>query len=143
MAAVTTVSAADAAVVGRAGHRQVHVIENAIASDGFEFHLPSTRRSGEVLFLGHLAYEPNILAAKRLALEVRCGPPAPPHATLTLAGRCPNREVMALAGPGVQVLADPEDVRPLYRRAQAACFPLELGRAPVSRFLNRCCAACR
>lgn len=137
MAAVTAVSAADADVIGRAGHHQVHVLENAIASDGFEFQLPSTRRSGEVLFLGHLAYEPNILAAKRLALEV-----LPrlrrhhPHATLTLAGRCPNREVLALAGPGVQVLADPEDIRPLYRRAQAACFPLELGAGTSLKILE-------
>lgn len=137
MTAVTAVSAADAAMIQRAGRHEVRVVENAIASDGFEFHPPSTRRSGEVLFLGHLAYEPNVLAAKRLALDVMPRlRQRHPHATLTVAGRCPNREVQALASPVVQVLANPEDIRPLYRRAQVACFPLELGAGTSLKILE-------
>ncbi|WP_245429700.1 MULTISPECIES: glycosyltransferase family 4 protein [Mesorhizobium] len=82
-----------------------------------------------VVFIGHLAYPPNIDAAQRLANvilpRIRN---ALPDARLVLAGRTPRPEVQALARlPGVELIEDPADVAPLLSSAHLTIVPLTAG----------------
>ena len=91
---------------------------------------PSTDNGFPVIvFIGHLAYPPNVDAAQRLASfilpRVRN---ALPDARLVLAGRTPRPEVQALAGlPGVELIEDPADVAPLLSSAHLTIVPLTAG----------------
>lgn len=77
------------------------------------------------LFLGHLAYSPNVAAASFIAKKLA---PRLPQVSFILAGRAPTRRVkkMVLA-KNLQLIADPKDVAPLYRQASLALLPLFAG----------------
>lgn len=82
-----------------------------------------------VLFIGHLGYKPNIDAAERLArtilprIQERF-----PMARLVLAGRYPKPAVKALSGlQGVDLVENPDDLRPLLARAHLSIIPLSAG----------------
>lgn len=81
-----------------------------------------------LLFVGHLAYPPNVLAAETLTKailpELRRGLP---DARLTIAGRNPAAPVRRLHGDGVVILADPPDIAALLAEADFAVLPLEAG----------------
>jgi len=90
-----------------------------------------TRPTGEVsaLFVGHLGYRPNILAARRLIdriwPRIRT---LEPDGRLVIAGRRPHKSVGARAGTvGLTVVADPVDLAPLYAGASVALLPLTVG----------------
>jgi glycosyltransferase involved in cell wall biosynthesis len=81
-----------------------------------------------LLFVGNLGYEPNVDAALWLAREIvprlrQAGSPV----ELRIAGSHPGSEVAALAGPGVEVCADPVDLAPHYAWADAALAPVRAG----------------
>ncbi len=110
----------------------VRIVPNAIPR--FEL-LPKERRErnhGEgpprLLFVGHLSYRPNVLAAKFLARSI-----LPrlqfqlPGAQLVLAGRNPKPRVSALAGNGVKVVGNPVDVADLLAAADFAVLPISIG----------------
>ncbi|HEY6630922.1 MAG TPA: glycosyltransferase [Rhizobiaceae bacterium] len=82
-----------------------------------------------LLFVGHLGYGPNLAAAKRLAENilplVRQNFPA---ARLVLAGRRPQLEAQHLAGvPGVELVADPDDLSELLASSHISVMPLSEG----------------
>jgi glycosyltransferase involved in cell wall biosynthesis len=78
-----------------------------------------------LLFVGDLAYVPNVDAAVRLCDEIL---PAVPSATATIVGARPSAAVRALAGrPGVRVHADVESVTPYYAAADVVVVPLAAG----------------
>lgn len=86
-------------------------------------------RRRELLFVGALAYPPNIHAAcwlaRRLMPRLRVHAPA---TTLTLAGARPTKTVRDLARlPGIRVVADPRDIDDLYARTAIAVAPLFQG----------------
>lgn len=84
----------------------------------------------DALFVGHLGYRPNILAALRLAQRIfPLVRRAVPTARLTLAGRAPDRRLRAAlaADAGVSLVADPVDLAPLYAGATMALVPLSEG----------------
>lgn len=91
---------------------------------------PHKQRSGSplLLFIGHLGYRPNIIAADRLVREIfpkvlqRL-----PGARLILAGRSPDKKVLALGGDGIEIVADPVEVAPLLAAADFAVAPLTIG----------------
>ena len=95
------------------------VIPNGVDSEHFAIR-PGIRRDRQlVLFTGTLGYPPNILATAFLAREV-----LPlvqrqiPGARLVIAGRDPCADVLSLARhPGITVLGDVEDLRPLLATA--------------------------
>jgi glycosyltransferase involved in cell wall biosynthesis len=82
-----------------------------------------------LLFVGHLGYMPNVVAAERLARNI-----LPlvrrtlPSARLILAGRYPKPAVRDLAAlPGEELVADPEDLSPLLARSHISVMPLSEG----------------
>ena len=107
---------------------RVHHVPNAVDVGEYPFEPPSARECRTLLFVGHLAYGPNIDAATTLARrvfpEVRR---RLPDARCVIAGAAPRKAVQVLAGDGVEVLADPEDLEPLWSRAGALVCPLRWG----------------
>ncbi|MEO3934477.1 glycosyltransferase [Micrococcaceae bacterium Sec7.4] len=90
---------------------------------------PAARQSGPVVcFVGSLNYGPNIDSVKVLIGKI-----APlvwekvPDARFVLAGRRPEPEVLALAGPRVEVLANVPSVLDVFQSADVAVFPDEHG----------------
>jgi len=87
--------------------------------------VPGARRP-RLLFLGHLAYPPNVQAAyllcRKVAPLLKRLPEAP---ELVLAGRAPTRKLRALAAAaGATLIADPPDVGPLLEAADIMLAPL-------------------
>ncbi len=80
-----------------------------------------------LLLVGNLAYEPNVDAAQWLAGQIvpRLAQELP--VALRLAGARPSAGVAALAGGGIQVVADPPDMAPHYDWADVAVVPIRAG----------------
>jgi len=123
------VSPADAAELSQTLGRPVDGIPN-----GIDPRIVDRGRVGEpeprtIAFVGSLDYPPNQLGATRLARRVYPLVTARvPSARLLIAGRRPPPDVRALAGNGITVLADVDDVRDVYERASVVAYPGELGR---------------
>lgn len=88
-----------------------------------------SKRTGPVVcFVGSLNYGPNIDSAKVLVNKI-----APlvwekiPDARFVLAGRRPGPDVLSLAGPRVDVLANVPSVLDVFQSADVAAFPDEHG----------------
>jgi glycosyltransferase involved in cell wall biosynthesis len=86
----------------------------------------ATDRRARLLFLGHLAYPPNVQAAYFLCREVApLLQRLPENPELVLAGRAPTRKLRALAErAGATLVADPPDVAPLLETADVMLAPL-------------------
>lgn len=107
---------------------RVHHIPNAVDVDELPFVNPSARAGRDLLFIGHLGYGPNIDAATTLARQVfPAVRSALPGTRCVIAGAEPVRAVCALAGDGVDVVADPEDLGPQWSRAGVLVCPLRWG----------------
>jgi len=89
---------------------------------------PAAEQPGTLLFTGTFAHLPNRDAARWLAREIM---PAlrkrVPEARLRLAGSAPPREVLDLAGPGVEVVADPPSMEPELEAAALVIAPVRSG----------------
>ncbi len=115
---VTCVSERDAEVVRGVREGPVEVIANGTALDEVSF-VPASQRTGsDVLFVGLMSHAPNVAGALFLARDVM--PRVwreEPSARLVLCGRTPTRELLALAGPRVEVTGTVESVGPYLSRA--------------------------
>jgi len=79
----------------------------------------------DLLFVGNLAYAPNVEAADWLCREVM---PRLPDTTIALVGSSPGPAIAELAeSPGVTLAADVADVTPWYDAARVAVAPLHSG----------------
>ncbi len=111
----------------------VHVVPNGIPrSRILSAGLPVMREAapGEIrlLFVGHLGYPPNVDAAQWLARDILPALRERLDARLVLAGRSPAPDVQALdADPGIDVIADPDDLEPILAGADIAVLPIRLG----------------
>lgn len=123
------------------GHRAValagraiawHVVPNPIPAWACQQPLPKSDRSRalQLLFVGHLGYAPNIVAAERLLSRIL---PAilrdRPDAVLDICGRTPHPGLRTLADatPQARLHADPADLAPFYASATLALIPLTEG----------------
>lgn len=102
------------------------VVENGVDTDYFRpVGGPEEKRTA--IFTGTLDWQPNLSAIRYLSREIwpqvkqEC-----PDAKLILAGKNPPAEVFRLAGAisGVEVFANPSDMRPLLARAGVYVCPL-------------------
>ena len=125
--AVVAVTAAEASWFHDHASR-VHHIPNAVDLDESAFVVPSEWLGRDLLFVGHLGYGPNVDAAVTLARQVfpdvRRGFP---ETRCVIAGAAPTRAVRDLAGDGVDVVADPDDLAPLWSGAGVLVCPLRWG----------------
>ena len=106
--------------------QNVEVIPNGVRSAE-----PSDRHreQGRVIFSGNLGYEPNIDAARWLAMDIFPAVRADqPDATLRLVGARPHRTVRRLARrPGVSVWADVPDLAAELAASSVAVAPMRTG----------------
>ena len=113
------------------GVAAVHVVPNGIPRPETipdELTQPPGKNNGWpiILFVGHLAYPPNVNAVHALAHGVLPLVLADfPAARLILGGRSPTEDILALATrPGIDLVANPEEVSTLYTKAHLTVVPL-------------------
>lgn len=133
VSAVWACSALDAEGLRRLapGAAPVRVVPNPVPGWSLAT-LQKPRPDGiDALFVGHLGYRPNIVAARRLARRILpILQRSDPSARLTLAGRAPAtllRKALEKAPQGLDLVADPVDLAPLYARATMTLMPLTEG----------------
>lgn len=118
---VLACSEADAARLRRLPGVTAAVLPNAVRPPRAA--TPAGRRH-DLLFVGNLAYAPNVTGVEWLAREVL---PLLPGTRAAIVGASPGPEVRALAGPCLEVAADVPDVAPWYAGATVAVIPLHGG----------------
>ena len=119
----------DAAAIGRLAPelaRQVRVNPYGMILPAA---LPPEREAPDsILFSGTFAHLPNRDAARWLAQEIMPAVRAVvPAAQLRLVGSAPPREVLDLAGPGVEVIADAPSMEPYLAEAAVVLAPVRSG----------------
>lgn len=114
----------------------VSVVQNGVDLD---FFTPSDQVPipGRIVFEGSMAFEPNQLAAIHLVKNVM---PlvwaARPDVTLTLVGRDPSDEILALRSDRVNVTGSVPDVRPYVWEAEVFVCPLVSGAGIKNKLLQ-------
>jgi glycosyltransferase involved in cell wall biosynthesis len=132
MAAETWVaSPVDQARLAQLGGSAAVVVPNPIPDESFaELPIrPERYAAPHAIFIGHLAYPPNVMAATELARNIwpRVVQERP-DASVAICGRTPGSQVTELGGlPGVQVSPDPVEVGSLYRQAGYTLMPVRQG----------------
>lgn len=113
------------------------VVVQALGDDTDEAPLPT------VMFTGVLDFCPNVEAARYFAEEIWPAVRAViPQARFVIAGRRPAASVRALATrPGVELMTDVPDMRPLIRRAWVAVAPMRCGSGIKNKVLEAWAAA--
>ncbi|RST80049.1 glycosyltransferase [Aquibium carbonis] len=144
--AVWACSAQDADLVRRAGiSMAVDVIPNPIPDWCRTAAPDKTPRTDEtVLFVGHLGYAPNRRAIAELVTSIM--PELRrrfPDAVLHVGGREPRPKLVRLLGDaGHRLTANPPDLAPLYRGAQATAIPLRDGGGTRIKVLEALAVGC-
>jgi glycosyltransferase involved in cell wall biosynthesis len=135
LSAVVVVAPADATAVNAlAPHARVVVIANGVEAGPAPKPVPSEPVIG---FHGAFAAQHNVDAARTLAREVLpLVRAARPDARLLLAGRDPGPDVQSLAGPDVEVVADPAQMRPVLDRVAVYCAPITSGAGLKNKVLE-------
>lgn len=89
---------------------------------------PAGEQPGTILFSGTFAHLPNRDAARWLAAEIMpVVRTRHPGARLRLVGSAPPREVLELAGPDVEVIADAPSMQPHLEAASVVLAPVRSG----------------
>lgn len=126
---VTACSTADAAAIGRylAAGASVHVIANGVEAGAREGGF-GRRDKDLMVMIGGMSYAPNVDGAcflvKRVMPAVWAARPA---TRLQLVGKDPAAEVLALAGPRVEVTGRVASVSDYLERAALSIVPLRSG----------------
>jgi len=89
---------------------------------------PDAEMPGTILFSGTFSHLPNRDAARWLAEEIMPRiAVAAPQARLRIVGSSPPREVLDLASPAIEVIADPPSVEPHLAAASVVIAPVRSG----------------
>lgn len=123
----TVVSEEDRKMMRARCHGETRIVENGV--DTVAIQPVKYSNSDTLLFMGHLAYKPNIEGVKYLVREIMPAlHKAVPGLRLCIAGTSPAEEVLALEQPGyIEIEADPVDMSRVAERCCAAIVPLSLG----------------
>ena len=135
LAAVVVVASGDAdAIATLAPTARVVVIPNGVEAGPEPTPMPSEPVIG---FHGAFEAQHNVDAARLLVSEVLPLVRATrPDARVLLAGRDPGPEVRALAGPGVDLVANPEEMRTVLDRVAVYCAPMTSGAGLKNKVLE-------
>ncbi|WP_055685361.1 glycosyltransferase family 4 protein [Loktanella sp. 5RATIMAR09] len=127
-------SATDAALVRKlgAGDTAVTIVPNPIPDWCYKAapKAVSGLSAPRILFVGHLGYPPNVVAAKRLLdrifPQIR---KVLPEATMQLCGRTPKKRLIKAASKaeGVTLIANPQELTTYYNHATVVLVPLTEG----------------
>jgi polysaccharide biosynthesis protein PslH len=122
----------------------VVTVPNPIPDWGFQEGPVTEEPRTEVVFVGHLGYDPNKFAVRFLADKL-----APllaqrvPQARLHVCGRNPSRKLVHfLRRHGVKVTENPATLAPIYGAAAVAAIPLRHGGGTRIKVLEAMAAGC-
>jgi glycosyltransferase involved in cell wall biosynthesis len=115
------------------------VIPNGVDAEHFRPDPSVERDDRTLLFTGVLSSSSPVNEQAAQALAQRILPrvrAAVPDARLVLAGRSPSAAVTALAGPGIEIVGDAPDLRPLLRGAAVFACAMESGTGIKNKLLE-------
>jgi glycosyltransferase involved in cell wall biosynthesis len=134
---VVVLSEVDRARLARLDARlALDVIPNGVVAPGAVTPV-AERREPLLVFVGNLAYTPNVMAAVRLAREILPRVKRTlPFARLALVGATPAPAVRALAAADVEVTGTVPDVAPWLDRARVFVSPISRGAGLKNKVLE-------
>jgi polysaccharide biosynthesis protein PslH len=139
---VTYISEYDRQTIYGSRHRKnVVVIPNGVFDEDY---VPSCgeRDSHTIVYLGHMGYRPNVIAAQTAAQILQSVRREVPEAKLQIVGRSPTEEVLALARmPGVEVTGAVPSIWPFLSSATVCLFPMVEGAGQQNKLLEAMRAA--
>lgn len=111
----------------------------AVVRNGVDFETFAPRQEEKVndlLFVGNMAYPPNVLAAETLVTEVLPRVRAQRPARVVIAGTTPAARVRRLAGDGVEVTGRVADIAGFYARSRVFVAPLPVATGLQNKLLQ-------
>jgi len=125
---IMAVSDDDARYFSSLGGARVVVVPNGVDCSAYAGADAVRPGPPTLLYVGALDWPPNASAARLLATSVLAAVrERVPDARVTIVGKNPPAEVLALAQPNVEVAGNVRDVVPYYRSAHVLAVPLEAG----------------
>ena len=115
---------------------KIVVIQNGIDTSYFTPEL-DTKRDIDILFVGNMQYEPNILCVKYIVNEIL--PRIKLHKSnikLMIAGAEPTKEVQSLADEDVIITGKLDDIRQAYNRGKIFLAPMQTGTGLQNKLLE-------
>lgn len=136
--AVTTVAEADAARLrALAPGARIEVVPNGVDAERFTPGSVAHQERERIVFVGAMSYAPNIAAVEYFVRHVLpLVRSARPNAQFVIVGRDPARSVLSLAGDGVTVTGEVEDVRPHLEEAALVVVPMQSGSGIKNKVLE-------
>jgi len=131
----TIISVPDRELIPHPEKEKIHVIPNGV---DWEYFSPVKReKTFELIFIGNMAYPPNIDAAEFLAKEIM-----PiiwkklPDAKLLLAGASPHLRVKSLVSDKIKVSGWLDDIRDAYGSGKIFIAPMRIGTGLQNKLLE-------
>lgn len=123
-----TVSEPDRRLLLSANPRlRIDILPNGVDCHLYE-PLPDSCSSPNIVFVGNMAYKPNVDAMTYFCSEILPRIRAEvPQGEMWIVGKDPSPEVKRLDGNGVHVTGRVDDVRPYYGRSTVCVVPLRAG----------------
>jgi sugar transferase (PEP-CTERM/EpsH1 system associated) len=128
------ISLPDRDQIAHAGRVHIGVVGNGVDFDHFRFR--DTPKQYDVLFVGNMSYEPNVLAAERLVREVVPRVRRQVPCRVLIAGSSPSRRVRKLEGAGVTVAGWVDDISASYASARVFVAPLPVSTGVQNKLLQ-------
>ncbi len=131
----TIISIPDRDLIPHPEKEKIHIVINGVDTGFFK---PIAReRDYEIVFIGNMAYPPNVNAAQYLATEILSEvQKSKPNARLLLAGATPDKHVLALQSESVTVSGWMDDIRDGYARAKIFIAPMQIGTGLQNKLLE-------
>lgn len=131
----TIISIPDRNLIPHPEKEKIHIVINGVDTDFFK---PMDREKDyEIVFIGNMAYPPNVNAAEYLATKVLpVVQKTKPEARLLLAGATPDKRVLALQSDSVTVTGWMDDIRDGYARAKIFIAPMQIGTGLQNKLLE-------
>jgi len=131
----TIISIPDRNLIPHPEKDKIHIILNGVDTDFFR---PMNKEKDyEIVFIGNMAYPPNVNAAEYLANEIMpLVHKYKPEARLLLAGATPDKRVLALQSDSVTVTGWMDDIRDGYARAKIFIAPMQIGTGLQNKLLE-------
>ncbi|MGE0451387.1 MAG: glycosyltransferase family 4 protein [Vicinamibacterales bacterium] len=127
-------STQDREQIAHPNRSSISIVGNGVDFDTFQPR--ATRKQYDLLFVGNMAYMPNVLAAEQLVREVLPRIRRERPCSVLIAGSTPSARVRRLAGNGVTVTGWVDDIGASYASARVFVAPLPIGTGVQNKLLQ-------
>lgn len=125
------ISEQDKKLIFHPDYKQIQVIPNGIADI---FYVPvSIEKKYDIVFVGNLSYEPNILATEYLFRHVH---QKLPNLKIQIAGANPSKRILKLHGLNFEITGYLEDIREAYSGGKIVVAPMMIGTGLQNKLLE-------